>query len=247
MARYGKYVENNKGTSTKAKAEKHQAPREMVSISLRDNRIGCFSESGQFNHSFFYNDTTYGCLEELDLVLDQVPDNKEEICDNIKIIFVPGLIMALVTGLGDYIRLGKTSSGTVISQDNIDKFVEVHEKIQAKSFNLNIRTYEMCPVEFGQKAKAFITEECKDANAQKDGVTRTTTTVSGAVNPAIEILNKQMVDLINQGKFDEAQKVAQILATLSGTGASTPQAEEPKQETKTKDEELQEELASQME
>ena len=239
MAKYGRFSENNKGTSTKAKVEKHQAPREMISISLRDNRVGCYSDSGQFNHSFFYNDLIFGCLEELDLVLDEIPNNKEGLCDNIKIIFIPGLIMSLVTGLGDYIRLGTTSSGNPISKDNIDKFIEVHEKIQAKSFNLNIRTYEMCPVEFGQKAKAWITEECKDANAEKDGVVRTT--VTSTTNPAIDALNKQIVELVAQGKFEQAQQVAQILATMGNAGATTNNTKAPKQEETIDD------LASQME
>lgn len=244
MARYGKFNEN-KNTASK-KVEKHQAPREMVSISLRDNRVGCFSESGEYNHSFFYNDLIFGCLEELDLVLDQIPDSSDELSDDIKIIYIPGLIMALVTGLGDYIRLGKTSSGTVISQENLDKFIEVHEKIQNKSLNLNIRTYEMCPVEFGQKAKAFITEECKDANAQKDGVTRTTN-ISSAVNPAIEILNKQIVALITEGKFEEAQKVAEILATMSGNSAVASNNKEVKDSNDINDEEVQAKLLASME
>ena len=210
--RFGKFSE--KGTKKVAEKVTYQADRELISISLRDNRIGCFSESGQYNRSLFYNDLTLGCLEELEMVLDQIEDN-DTLADNIKIIFVPGLIMALVTGLGDYIRLGKTSSGTVLSKEIVDAFVRCHEKISDKSFNLNIRTYDMCPVEFGQKAKDFIVEECKDANAEKDGIKREPRIVS-SVNPAVEALNKKVLDLIAEGKFTEAQQVAQILATMSG-------------------------------
>lgn len=232
---YSRY--NNKngiGTgSTGAKKEepKCQAPRNLVSISMRDNRVGCFSEtSASMCHSKFYNDSTLGALEELNTVLDRIPTNAEGLADSISIIYIPNVIVALITGLGDYIRLGKTSSGFELGQDKIDMFMEVDSKIKDRSLNLNIRSYSMCSAEFGQKAKAWITEECKDANAEKDGVVRTKTTVTGAVNPAIEALNKQMVELITAGKFDDAQKVAQILATLNGAGASTPQAEEPAEE-----------------
>lgn len=224
---YANYT-NNSSKGTDVDKSKYQAPRTLVSISMRDNRVGIFSEtSASMCHSKFYNDNTLGALEELNMVLDSIPTNAEGLANSINIIYIPNVIIALITGLGDYIRVGKTSSGFELTKDKIDMFLQTEAKIKDRSLNLNIRSYTMCSNEFGQKAKAWITEECKDANAEKDGVTRTTT-VTSAINPAIEILNKQIVALITEGKFEEAQKVANILATMSnGSVASTDNTSAP--------------------
>lgn len=225
---YANYTNNsNTGTGVKEEKAKCQAPRNLVSISMRDNRVGCFSEtSPSMCHSKFYNDNTLGALEELNIVLDRIPTNADGLADSINIIYIPNVIIALITGLGDYVRVGKTSSGFELSRDKIDLFLQTEAKIKDRSLNLNIRSYTMCSAEFGQKAKAWITEQCKDANAEKDGVVRTT--VTSAVNPMIEVLNKQVMDFITAGKFEEAQKVANILATMSnGSVASTDNTNAP--------------------
>ena len=110
------YTNNNSTTNDK---NEFKAPRELVSISLRDNRVGAYSESGSFNHSYFYNDVTIGALTELEAVLDKINDN-DTLEDTIKIIHIPNVILALITGLGDYIRIGKTTNGTVLSQEKIE-------------------------------------------------------------------------------------------------------------------------------
>lgn len=207
------YTNNNSTTNDK---NEFKAPRELVSISLRDNRVGAYSESGSFNHSFFYNDVTIGALTELEAVLDKINDN-DTLEDTIKIIHIPNVILALITGLGDYIRIGKTTNGTVLSQEKIEAFKRVNAKIQAKSFNINIRSYQMCPVEFGAQAKNWITEENKNANAERDGVERVTqVNVNNTTNEAINKLNEQIVKLTMEGKFSEAQQVANLIATMTG-------------------------------
>lgn len=212
---YANFNNSNKGSDVDK--SKYQAPRTLVSISMRDNRVGCFSEdNSSLCHSRFYNDNTIGALEELNMVLDTIPTNADGLANSITIVYIPNVIIALITGLGDYVRVGKTASGFDLGQEKIDMFLQTEVKIRERSLNLNIRSYTMCSAEFGQKAKAWITEECKDANAQKDGIVREPR-ITSAVNPLVETLNKQIISLIAEGKFEEAQQVAGILATMNGS------------------------------
>lgn len=232
--RYDYSMFNNKGTQNNNETNKDKkefkAPRELVSISIRDNRVGAYSESGSYNHSFFYNDVTMGALEELEMVLDDIFDN-DTLEESIKIIHVPNVILALITGLGDYIRISKTSSGVILSQEKIEAFKRIHDKIQNKSFNINIRSYQMCPVEFGTKAKNWITEENKNANAERDGVERVKDSViTSTTNDTINKLNEKIVQLTMEGKFEEAQQVANLIATITGTSKKEESVEETKSE-----------------
>ena len=66
------------------------------------------------------------------------------------------------------------------------------------------------------KAIAWIKDEVRNATAKAHGVERNTVNVSSTTNSAIDKLNEQIVKLTIEGKFEEAQKIANILATMTG-------------------------------
>ena len=220
---------SGKGTTETKETKKVEAPKVKYSICTKESLIGVYcDDENNIIPTDYFEDLSIGCLEILVSLLENIPTN-DTIAEEISIIYVPDIIGALVTGgIADYLRTNKTKSGDSISQEKLDLYIEIDNLVKERNYNVILRGYGFQDKTFQAKAIAWIKEEVRDATAKANGKEREPRGVVSSVNPAIENLNNKIMELISEGKYDEADKVAKILASI--TGKAEPVIEEEKAE-----------------
>lgn len=208
---------SKKNNNSNAVNTKVETPKVKCSICTKESLVGMYSDNESNIISTQYcDDISIGCLELLESVVESIPTNEEGLCDSITIIYVPDIISALVTGgVADYIRTKKTKLGEDITEEKLNLYVNIDKLVKERSYNVILRSYSFQDQTFQAKAIAWIKDEVRNATAKAHGVERNTINVNSTTNSAIDKLNEQIVKLTIEGKFEEAQKIANILATMT--------------------------------
>lgn len=109
-----------------------------------------------------------GDLEEMNLcalrdVLEDIPENDEELIDVKERIFVPDFMSYLVNGdVTDIVTMKRKLNGEELDQDIIDLIDEVDTMLRSKSRNVNVRLYTYQPQDMKDASIAWSKEIFND-------------------------------------------------------------------------------------
>lgn len=109
-----------------------------------------------------------GDLEEMNLcalrdMLEDIPDNDEELIDVKERIFVPDFMSYLVNGdVTDIVTMKRKLNGEELDQDIIDLIDEVDTMLRSKSRNVNVRLYTYQPQDMKDASIAWSKEIFND-------------------------------------------------------------------------------------
>lgn len=107
--------------------------------------VGVYDKLNPDNKNITQGNIEELCLNEMEKILKNIPDN-DEILDTKIRIFVPDLFSYLINGdIADFLYKGCRLNGEQISEDLLDKMDEVDTMLREKSRNVNIRLYQYQP------------------------------------------------------------------------------------------------------
>ena len=99
------------------------------------------------------------CLEKLHGIIEDVPDNSEEILNTKVRIFVPDMLSYLINGdVADFMQNGVRINGDEIDEDLLELIDSVDTMLREKSRNVNIRLYQYQPNDLKSESQDWFQE-----------------------------------------------------------------------------------------
>lgn len=190
------------------------------------------SENNQYKHmKKLGQNNLVASLKVLKSVLSGI-DNNDTLTNEPRLIIVGSKspIKGFATGTYvEYLRTGANASGKAFTEEEMTLIRECTELFANKCFNVRITTDEF--VSYKDKAtKTLIDSAWKQVKAIAQQIMNQTkpavqqvkeqkATQDNQVAETIAKLNDQILKLTLEGKFDDAKKVAEIIANLQATSA----------------------------
>lgn len=117
--------------------------------------VGVYDKLNPNNKNITQGNIEELCLNEVEKILKNIPDN-DEILDTKIRIFVPDLFSYLINGdIADFLYKGCRLNGEQISEELLDKMDNVDTMLRDKSRNVNIRLYQYQPQQMKDESQVW--------------------------------------------------------------------------------------------
>ena len=174
---------------------------------------------------------TQGDLEEMNLsylrdMLDEIPDNDEELIDVKERIFIPDFMSYLVNGdVTDIVTMKRKLNGEELDQDIIDLIDEVDTMLRTKSRNVNVRLYTYQPQDMKDASIAWSKSIFNDYidNLGKGKSTKTEKKTKTLEEQLAEALEAN--DMVKANMIMEFQRQQAMIAKGSAISSSEEEAQ----------------------
>ena len=174
---------------------------------------------------------TQGDLEEMNLnylrdMLEEIPDNDEELTDIKERIFIPDFMSYLVNGdVTDIVTMKRKLNGEELDQDIIDLIDEVDTMLRTKSRNVNVRLYTYQPQDMKDASIAWSKSIFNDYidNLGKGKSTKTEKKTKTLEEQLAEALEAN--DMVKANMIMEFQRQQAMMAKGSAVSSSEEEAQ----------------------
>ena len=174
---------------------------------------------------------TQGDLEEMNLnylrdMLEEIPDNDEELIDIKERIFIPDFMSYLVNGdVTDIVTMKRKLNGEELDQDIIDLIDEVDTMLRTKSRNVNVRLYTYQPQDMKDASIAWSKSIFNDYidNLGKGKATKTEKKTKTLEEQLAEALEAN--DMVKANMIMEFQRQQAMIAKGSAVSDSEEEAQ----------------------
>ena len=174
---------------------------------------------------------TQGDLEEMNLnylrdMLEEIPDNDEELTDVKERIFIPDFMSYLVNGdVTDIVTMKRKLNGEELDQDIIDLIDEVDTMLRTKSRNVNVRLYTYQPQDMKDASIAWSKSIFNDYidNLGKGKSTKTEKKTKTLEEQLAEALEAN--DMVKANMIMEFQRQQAMIAKGSAVSSSEEEAQ----------------------